>query len=232
MPIDNARWQRALEEAARHYDSITISTDDTGVTISHSGLDLGFHHSLIAGPLAQRAGQSGQAILKACNNKSRSIRRILDLTAGWGGDGLTLARHGQSVTWLEQHPLVHAILGYSLARLSADAEGAAVADLLQLETGHALEYLQALPAAHGYDCIFLDPMFPTHKSGAKPGKELQILQALTENRDIDTCFELARQAAAKRVVIKRPLKAATLVAQKPDICYREKSVRFDVYLTN
>ncbi|MCP4283565.1 MAG: class I SAM-dependent methyltransferase, partial [Gammaproteobacteria bacterium] len=74
-------------------------------------------------------------------------------------------------------------------------------------------------------------MFPTHKSSAKPAKEMQVLQALTDNVEIESCFDLALQKAHKRVVVKRPAKAATLTALKPDIVYREKTIRFDVYLT-
>ncbi len=65
----------------------------------------------------------------------------------------------------------------------------------------------------------------------QPGKEMQILQALTDNRDIETCFELALQKARKRVVVKRPARAAPISGTKPDLVYREKTIRFDVYLT-
>jgi hypothetical protein len=75
-------------------------------------------------------------------------------------------------------------------------------------------------------------MFPAHKSSAKPAKEMQILQALTENRNIEACFELALARARKRVVVKRAAKAAPLLEQhKPDLVHRAKTIRFDVYLT-
>jgi 16S rRNA (guanine1516-N2)-methyltransferase len=74
-------------------------------------------------------------------------------------------------------------------------------------------------------------MFPRHKSGAKPAKDMQILQALTANVEIDSCFERALQKARRRVVVKRPAKAASLARLKPDLVYREKTIRFDVYLT-
>ena len=231
MPTNGDAKLQELQAQARLCDLIEVSANDTGVTIRHSALGLGFHHSLISGPMARRAAQSRQAILKACNNKSRSIRRVLDLTAGWGGDGLTLACHGLPVSWLEQNPLVRAVIDYSLSRLAAESVNTSVAELLHLESGDALEFLQALPDRHDFDCIILDPMFPSHKSTAKPAKDLQILQAITENRDIDAIFELALKTAHKRVVVKRPLKAKCLSEAEPDICYREKSIRFDVYLT-
>ena len=210
---------------------VSLSADDAGVEIRHLGARLEFHHSFTTGALARRARQSNQALLRACNNRQRGIGRVLDTTAGWGADGLVLAHHGQSVTLLEFEPLVHAVLAYSLALLAASEDGSAVAQRLQLKRVHALDFLRQLPLDHDFDCIFIDPMFPAHKSSAKPAKEMQILQALTENREIDASFELALRLAHQRVVVKRPLKAAALSDAHPDFSYREKSVRFDVYAT-
>ncbi|TNF89003.1 MAG: rRNA methyltransferase, partial [Gammaproteobacteria bacterium] len=204
-----------------------------GVGIYLRQPELYFYHSFVTGALARRASQSKQALLRACNNRARDIDCVLDLTAGWGADSLTLAYHGQRVTLLEQNELIRAILAYSLARLAEeDATGAAVAARLSLLPAEAGAYLRALDDTREFDCIYLDPMFPAHKSGARPAKEMQILQALTHNRDIEACFELALSRARRRVVVKRPAKAPTLTEVKPDIVYREKSIRFDVYLTH
>ncbi len=73
-------------------------------------------------------------------------------------------------------------------------------------------------------------MFPEHKSNAKSAKGLQILQKLTLNQDIETCFELALKKAGKRVVVKRPAKSQPISDLSPDLVYREKTIRFDVYL--
>jgi hypothetical protein len=54
---------------------------------------------------------------------------------------------------------------------------------------------------------------------------------LTMNQDIDTCFELALQMAGKRVVVKRPVKSPPISDLDPDLVYREKTIRFDVYMT-
>ena len=212
---------------------LTIEADTRGVGIYLRQPELYFYHSFVTGALARRASQSKQALLRACNNKARDIDSVLDLTAGWGADSLTLAYHGQRVTLLEQNELIRAILAYSLARLAEEnATGAAVAARLSLLAAEAGAYLRALDDAHEFDCIYLDPMFPAHKSGARPAKEMQILQTLTANRDIEACFELARSRARRRVVVKRPAKAPPLNEAKPDIVYREKSIRFDVYLTH
>ena len=229
-PEHRARDIRHILEAASNPELI-IETDDTGVEINLVDSQLRFHHSFISGALPARARQAGQAIVKACSNKQRSITRILDLTAGWGVDGLTLAHHGKQVTMLEQNPLVYAIVAYSLERLAAVEAGAAIARHITIENTDALDFLGRLNDSHGIDCIYLDPMFPGHKSGAKPSKEMQILQALTGNLGIESCFEQALGKARKRVVVKRPAKAGSLDGAKPDMTYREKTIRFDVYLT-
>jgi 16S rRNA (guanine1516-N2)-methyltransferase len=156
---------------------------------------------------------------------------VLDLTAGWGADSLTLACHGQRVTLLEQNRLICAILDYSLQCLAREPTSSEVAGRMRLEQAEAGAYLRQLADDRAFDCIYLDPMFPNHKSSAKPAKEMQILQALTANLDIASGFELALQKARKRVVVKRPAKAPALTAVQPDIVYREKTIRFDVYLT-
>jgi 16S rRNA G966 N2-methylase RsmD len=96
----------------------------------------------------------------------------LDLTAGWGADSLTLACHGQRVTLLEQNELLFAILEYSLQRLAMEPAGSDCAARMQLEHMEAGEYLRRLDDARGFDCIYLDPMFPLHKSSAKPANML------------------------------------------------------------
>lgn len=224
-----AKIEQFLARAAS--SELIIATDEAGVDINLVDSRLRFHHSFISGTLPLRAAQPGQAIARACSNKQRSINRLLDLTAGWGADGLTLASHGKRITMLEQNELVYAILAYSLGRLAASASGAAIAQRMNVENCNALNFLNQLEDNHDYDCIYLDPMFPGHKSGAKPAKEMQILQALTANIEMESCFEQALGKARKRVVIKRPAKAANFNDVKPDLVYREKSIRFDVYLT-
>jgi len=231
----NPRLATALETlsvlAGQAPVAVEIRTDSKGVEIHLPQSPLSFHHSFISGTLAKRARQSNQALIRACNNKSRSIDKVLDLTAGWGADSLTLASHGQQVTLLEQNALVRAVLDYSLTCLAQESASVEIAGRMQLEATEASAYLRKLASDHDFDCIYLDPMFPAHKSSAKPAKEMQILQALTTNLEIESCFDLARQKARKRVVVKRPAKAPTLSTAKPDIVYREKTIRFDVYLT-
>lgn len=232
MPLtdpDPAPPLRRLAQAAA--TQIELEENDLGVNIEMPGAKLRFLHSFLAGPIAHRASQPNQLLLKACNNKQRNVHGILDLTAGWGVDAFILARHGHRVTLLEQDPLVHAIVAHSLRCLSRNPQQSALAAVMSLQRDEALRYLRELPAEHEFDCIYLDPMFAAHKSGAKPAKEMQILQALTANSNIDSCLELARKLARKRVVVKRAARAAVLGDDPPDLVQRARTIRFDIYLT-
>ena len=177
----NAKQQDALENllvhARKQEGKMSILPNENGVEIRLLEAQLGFEHSFVSGALPVRARQSTQALLKACNNKQRNIKTVLDLTAGWGIDSFTLAWHGQQVTLLEQNELVHAIVAYSLSRLLADHHGAAVAGRISIENINANNYLRSPEIDLENNCNYLDPMFPRAKSGAKPGKEMQILQA-------------------------------------------------------
>ncbi len=230
-PGEHDTLANLLARARTQAGKVSVLPNESGVEVRLLEAQLGFLHSFVSGALPVRARQSTQALLKACSNKQRNIKTVLDLTAGWGFDGFTLAWHGQRVRLLEQNALLHAIVAYSMARLPSDQHGAAVAERLSIENTNASCYLRSPDTRLAYDCIYLDPMFPRHKSGAKPGKEMQILQALTTNVDIASCFELALQKACRRVVVKRPARAAAINALKPDLVYREKTIRFDVYLT-
>ena len=184
--------------------ALQLEPDTRGVTIRLDNPRLDWYHSFVTGALARRAQQADQALLRACNNKQRNIASVLDLTAGWGADSLTLARHGQRVRLLEQNSLLAGILDYSLACLAATDAGPETTAGMRVDCVNSAEFLQTPDSKDAFDCIYLDPMFPAHKSNARPGKEMQILQALTGNSDIEQCFELALARARRRVVVKRP----------------------------
>ena len=224
-----AAADRSLLSRLARDASVEVQVDDQGIEVRLAEPKLQFTHSFVSGPIAQRARQSSQLLVKACNGKQRNIDDVLDLTAGWGVDALILARHGQKVTLLERNPLIHEILVQALERLANDSPE--VARRMSLQFSEANDFLQSLPSTQAFDCIYLDPMFPAHKSGAKPAKEMQILQALTDNHSIESCFETALNRARKRVVVKRAAKAPRLTDRKPDLVQRAKTIRFDIYLT-
>ena len=213
---------------------ISITTNDQGVEVKWSNTleKISFTHSFHdPAQFYNRIMPTSQGLLKACNNKQRSIHTLLDLTGGWGLDSFILAQHGKQVTMLEQNQSLNTVISHSLDLAGRQSHTRAAASRIQLITANSAEFLRSLDDSNAFDCIYLDPMFPVHKSGAKPGKEMQILQKLTENLDIETCFELALEKALKRVVVKRPAKSSPVSDKNPDMTYREKTIRFDVYLT-
>ena len=193
---------------------------------------LQFKHTYNETGFLKRVRQSDQALLKACNNKQRSIKSLLDLTGGWGIDSFILAYHGLRVTMLEQNELVYHVSRYALNYARSIKQTSAAANRIESIHTTSIDFLLAQKQSGNFDCIYLDPMFPDHKSTAKPAKEMQILQQLTQNQDIDECFELALKNAGKRVVVKRPAKSGPISELAPDLIYRAKTIRFDVYLVN
>ena len=210
---------------------LRITPNDAGVEIESPASGLRFLHSFLTGPIARRAAQPTQLLLKACNNKQRNLLGVLDLTAGWGVDAFVLARHGHPVTLLEHDSRIHAVVAHSLACLARDPRESAVAAAMTLHHAEALAYLRAMSPQHPFDCIYLDPMFPAHKSGARPAKEMQLLQAIAGNDNIEACLELACRLARRRVVVKRSARAPALGGVAPDLVQRARSIRFDIYLT-
>jgi 16S rRNA (guanine1516-N2)-methyltransferase len=208
-----------------------VTTDDGSVIELFLPPDrLRFRHSYVESGFFKRAQQSNQALLKACNNRHRDIHTVLDLTGGWGMDSFILAQHGQRVTMIEHDRLIYSISTHSLECARSIRRSKAAANRIETIHFDALEFLQTLGKQEHFDCIYLDPMFPSHHSSAKPAGEMQILQYLTRNDDIDPCFDLALRKASSRVVVKRPAKAGPLVDLSPELVFREKSIRFDVYL--
>lgn len=155
--------------------------------------------------------------------------RILDLTAGLGGDAYRLAAAGHQVQAFERHPAIFALLATGWADdCEAGRVPASVAERLDFSYDdgvNALTQFETLGPA-----IYLDPMYPdTRKNKALPKRELQVLrQLLGEQSDACQLAILARSRVA-RVVVKRPHRAAPLMA---DVTFNvsTKLVRFDVYL--
>ena len=101
----------------------------------------------------------------------------------------------------------------------------------KLKITDAITYLAKLPKTKYPDVIYLDPMFPSRSKSALNKKSMRILKEIVgKDSDSDQLLKIALKTALKRVVVKRPKLAPHLAGKKPDITYRGKSSRFDVYL--
>ena len=179
-------------------------------------------------------GGNGQAIAKAVGVSGSFLPRVLDLTAGLGGDGFVLASLGCRVSLVERHPLICSLLRDGINRAREEGESdPAIRDLmnrLDLIECDSLELLSDLPADQKPDVIYLDPMFPHRKKSAKVKKEMQAFQHIVgSDIDSDGLLERALEIARYRVVIKRPSVAKFLGDKKPTYSLEGKSTRFDVF---
>ena len=168
-------------------------------------------------PPHARRGSRKSTLARACD--AGSGVRVLDATAGWGADGLALARLGCHVRMLETHPQVFAMLDDRLRRSGVRA---------------ATEWADARSRMRGadgerYDVVYLDPMFPPRNKTALPARPLQVLREIVgeDAPDASELLALARRCALGRVVMKQ--RAHGPAVGEPDWRVTGRTVRFDVY---
>lgn len=142
---------------------------------------------------------------------------VLDACAGFGIDGLALARAAQ-VTLIERQPLVFIMLLEFAARMGASVDIRHGDGLLAFEDEAA------------WDVIYLDPMFPQRSKKALPSRPMQHLRDLSagaEHMVLDEVLTRAIASANDRVVLKRRLRDP--VIDRPSYSLAGKTIRFDVY---
>ncbi len=189
-----------------------------------------------AGMRHRRRGGQNELLGRAVGIGKKNPLRVLDATAGLGRDSFVLADLGCAVTLAEREPVVAALLRSGLARAahSADAWLRQVVGRMELVEGD----VRALDAGtlQQQDVIYLDPMFPPRDKSAAVKKEMALFQALfsqpAANGDADALLAWALCAPVRRVVVKRPLKAAPLAGRPPSHAIRGKAVRYDVYVVS
>ncbi len=170
----------------------------------------------------QNRTRGANELVRACRpgRHPQGVRgnRVLDVMAGWGLDGMLLARSGRAIVMVEQNPLLHALLEDFSRR----------AGLPEVET-HCGDGRSWLSGAEIYDLVYLDPMFPVRRKHGLPGKRMQYLSELGADGDsFDVSWlEAAVACASDRVVVKRRLHDPAVVV--PDWQIRGRVVRYDVY---
>ncbi|HCD33969.1 MAG TPA: hypothetical protein DER01_16280 [Phycisphaerales bacterium] len=183
------------------------------------------------------AGRSlKQPLVKALGIKKRSDEplRVLDATAGWGEDTWLMLAQGCHVHALERNKVMAVLLEDALQRAMPDMDQQP--DHVLVKQGCALDWLstwpQRYPAGEVWsqiDVVYLDPMFPTGRKTAQR-KPMKVLHDLVgDDPDAGQLVGLALQVARKRVVVKRPPKAPSLMAD-PVVSHHGKGVRYDVYV--
>ena len=185
--------------------------DADGIALSRAGERKPFR--LNAAPLLRRTQGRDVGIARAAGAGPGVT--LLDATAGWGTDGLTLAHLGCEATLVECSPPVFALLEDLARRSGLNA---------QVQLGDARTRMAA-----DFDVIYLDPMFEARAKPALPGKALQVLREVAgepPGAPLEL-LRLARRHARERVVLKRRARSRPLAT--PHWQIRGRAVRFDVY---
>jgi 16S rRNA (guanine1516-N2)-methyltransferase len=175
-------------------------------------------------------------LLKAVGIKKGEPHRpaVLDCTAGLGEDAWLLAAHGCTVTAIERQPIIAALLEDAILR--AGHTHPDTANRITLHFANAQHVLSQPPNPRPQtppDALLLDPMFPGGRK-TKERKPLRVLRMLAgDDDDAPALLEAALATGVHRVCVKRPLRAPVIENEErpgPDVVYKGKAVRFDVYL--
>ena len=171
----------------------------------------------------RRYPSAGKDLLSRALGKH--CRSVIDATAGFGSDTFDFVRRGKQVCAIERVVMVAMMLEEAAAEFQLRQRDGEI----RVVCGDAIDEIRVQGSA---DVIFLDPMFPDRgRQSAQPRKAQQMLRRLAgEDPDASILFQVARQHARKRVVVKRPRNAPPL-GDDPDIMHKGKSVRYDIYLT-
>lgn len=175
-------------------------------------------------------------LLKAVGIKKGTPHRpvVIDCTAGLGEDAWLLASHGCTVSAIERQPVIAALLSDAVARAAQIQPD--TASRITPHQADATRWLE--PTASNQppvDAIVLDPMFP-HGRKTKERKPMRVLRMLAgDDDDAPALLAVALATGVHRICVKRPLKAPVIENRdrpEPDVVYKGKAVRFDVYLNH
>lgn len=166
-----------------------------------------------------QAHLNAELVIKAVLGKKKQATSIMDCTAGFGKDSYLMSLTGSKIIAYENNPLMYALLKDGLNR-------AEIANI-------SLRKADALREVKITDCevIYIDPMYPVTKKSAKNNKQMMFLQAFVGHQSemAEELFIQAKQSKARKIVIKRPVKAAFVLDKKPTSQIIGKAARFDVY---
>lgn len=197
------------------------------VTLARDAIGLLLRADLAGGPVTVRAvtARGRVKLQRATSLLARAVGppsdgAVVDATAGLGRDTFELAVLGYRVLACEQHPVLAFLLRDAVARAALAVE---------VHEGDAAELLQNY-AAQSLAAVYLDPMFPARSKSAQVKKEAQVLQLLVGAAGATQPLFAAAWRAARRVVVKRPLRAPPLAAGST-FTVTGRAVRFDVYAT-
>jgi len=187
----------------------------------------------------QFGGGKGQPLVRAMGQLEQGVPKIIDATAGMGGDSYVLANLGFKVQMIERSPIVAALLNDALTRANQSVDTDLSPELkksiqnLSLVNANSADYL--LNNKPDIDVVYMDPMYPEKKKKAAAKKEMQALQQLVgPDLDSEILLEAALKTAKYRVVVKRPKGADPVYCAlnniQPSSNISSPNTRYDIYV--
>jgi len=166
-----------------------------------------------------QAHLNAELVIKAVLGKKKQPTTIMDCTAGFGKDAYLMSLTGSQITAYESNSLMCALLKDGLSRAGIDS--------ITVYKKNALQNIKKTSC----EIIYIDPMYPATKKSAKNNKQMTFLQSFVghQGKMAEELFEQAKQSKAKKIVIKRPVKANFVCDKKPTSQIIGKAARFDVY---
>lgn len=218
-------WQQFLKNNPSDLQSIKKIdlTGDVPILTDHEGRKLSIDFLNNAQNYNKKKGSMKTELISKALGSGRLGHSILDLSAGLGIDSVFLSQLGYDVTAVERNPVLFLALDTAQKKLSDRQK-----EKLRFEFASAKDFLIATDKA--FDVIYFDPMFPEKKKSALPRQEMIMFRHLVGSDDdardvVETAIKLKK---AKRVVVKRPIKAPLLL-EHPQNQVEGKLIRFDVY---
>lgn len=207
-------------------EGLTLLVDKSGVSLTGYGLTFQGDFEQMLHRLTE--GRLQHEMLVHVAKTKVSNPTAIDATAGMGEDSILLAACGYEVTMFEQNPVIAALLKDALRRAKKHPVLGEIVARMHLVEGNSIDHLPKLP--HAPDVIYLDPMFPARQKSGLINKKLQLIQKL-EHPCVQeqALLTAAMQANPQKIIIKRPLKGASLAGQAPHFSVKGKAIRYDCY---
>jgi hypothetical protein len=166
--------------------------------------------------------QSNKHILKKIVKKKSS--NILDCTGGFARDSAIFSSIGNTVTLIENNPVVMRVLNDSISRIRSTAMKNIFSNITT-KFGNCIDFIRT--TSRRYDYMYFDFMFNVNKS-ALPSKKEQFLRRIVHNnvhRNQNIINEVLQRVGCK-VIIKEHAKSNDYKHLDIINTYKEKVVKY------
>lgn len=164
-------------------------------------------------------------LARALGKKAFQNGLVWDATAGSGRDLCHILSLGAKRLWaFERHPVIYTLLVFEIYRLKKNLDP----DIeLEIFYADAAEF----DGAESAQAIFYDPMYPEKKKKSSLSRQsMEVFKKLVgPDLDEQSCLEKLLDSHHQRVILKRPLKAKTLL---PGVSsqFKGSTTRYDLYV--